>query len=54
MGTDSGFIYRTFSFEYIREPELLREAGLNLTETFRSATLYEVGSTRILDVFASR
>ena len=40
VGTDSGFIYSTFGFEYIRELELLREAGFHPSEIFRSATLY--------------
>lgn len=40
VGTDSGFIYSTFGFEYIRELELLREAGFSPSEVFRSATLY--------------
>jgi imidazolonepropionase-like amidohydrolase len=40
VGTDSGFIYSTFGFEYIRELELLREAGFSPTEIFRSATMY--------------
>jgi imidazolonepropionase-like amidohydrolase len=40
VGTDSGFIYSTFGFEYIRELELLREAGFHPLEIFRSATLH--------------
>jgi imidazolonepropionase-like amidohydrolase len=40
VGTDSGFIYSTFGFEYIRELELLREAGFHPSEIFRSATYY--------------
>jgi imidazolonepropionase-like amidohydrolase len=40
VGTDSGFIYSTFGFEYIRELELLREAGFNPSEVYRAATLH--------------
>jgi hypothetical protein len=40
VGTDSGFIYSTFGFEYVRELELLREAGFSPPEIFRAATLH--------------
>lgn len=40
VGTDSGFIFSTFGFEYIRELELLREAGFHPSEVIRSATYY--------------
>jgi len=39
-GTDSGFIYNLFGFAYIRELELLREAGFHPLEVMRSATYY--------------
>ena len=39
-GSDSGFIYKLFGFAYIREFELLREAGFHPVEVIRSATLY--------------
>jgi len=39
-GSDSGFIYKTFGFEYIRELELLREAGFHPSEVIRSATYF--------------
>jgi imidazolonepropionase-like amidohydrolase len=39
-GSDSGFIYKLFGFAYIREFELLREAGFHPIEVIRSATLY--------------
>jgi imidazolonepropionase-like amidohydrolase len=45
VGTDSGFIYSTFGFEYIRELELLREAGFSPFEVFRAATLH--GATEL-------
>jgi hypothetical protein len=37
-GSDSGFIYKTYGFEYIREFELLQEAGFHPLEVIRSAT----------------
>ena len=38
-GEDAGFIYSLYGFGYIRELELLREAGFHPLEVFRSATL---------------
>ena len=38
-GSDSGFIYQVYGFGYIRELELLREAGFTPLEVIRSATL---------------
>jgi hypothetical protein len=55
-GSDSGFIYQLYGFAYIRELELLREAGFHPLEIIRSATLYgaqalgkekEIGSVEI-------
>ncbi len=39
-GSDSGYIYQLYGFGYIRELELLREAGFHPLEVIRSATLY--------------
>jgi hypothetical protein len=39
-GSDNGYIYQTYGFGYIRELELLREAGFHPLEIIRSATLY--------------
>ncbi|WP_420319888.1 amidohydrolase family protein [Flagellimonas sp.] len=39
MGSDSGFIFQLYGFAYIREMELLREAGFHPLEIIRSATL---------------
>jgi Amidohydrolase family len=39
-GSDNGFIYQTYGFGYIRELELMREAGFHPLEVIRSATLY--------------
>jgi imidazolonepropionase-like amidohydrolase len=40
VGTDAGFIYELYGFSYVRELELLREAGFHPLEVIRSATLY--------------
>ena len=37
-GSDSGFIFQLYGFAYIRELELLREAGFHPLEVIRSAT----------------
>ena len=37
-GSDSGFIYKTYGFEYVRELELFQEAGFHPLEVIRSAT----------------
>jgi hypothetical protein len=39
-GSDSGFIYKLYGFGYIRELELLQEAGFHPLEVIRSATLW--------------
>ena len=39
-GSDNAFIYQLYGFGYIRELELLREAGFHPLEVIRSATLY--------------
>ena len=39
VGSDSGFIYQLYGFAYVRELELLREAGFHPLEVIRSATL---------------
>jgi Amidohydrolase family len=38
-GSDSGFIYKLYGFGYLRELELLQEAGFHPLEVIRSATL---------------
>ena len=38
-GSDSGFIFQLYGFAYIREMELLREAGFHPLEVIMSATL---------------
>lgn len=55
-GSDSGYIFQLYGFAYIRELELLREAGFHPLEVIRSATLYgaqalgmdkEIGSVQV-------
>lgn len=38
-GSDNGFIFQTYGFGYVRELELLREAGFHPLEVIRAATL---------------
>lgn len=38
-GSDSGYIYQLYGFAYVRELELLREAGFHPLEVIRAATL---------------
>jgi imidazolonepropionase-like amidohydrolase len=38
-GSDSGFIYKLYGFDYIRELELLQEAGFHPLEVVRAATM---------------
>lgn len=38
-GSDSGYIFQLYGFAYVRELELLREAGFHPLEVIRSATL---------------
>lgn len=55
-GSDNAFIFQVYGFGFIRELELLREAGFHPLEVIRSATLYgaqalgmekEIGSVEI-------
>ncbi|MBC7849492.1 MAG: amidohydrolase family protein [Chitinophagaceae bacterium] len=55
-GSDNAFIYQLYGFGFIRELELLREAGFHPLEVIRSATLYgaqalgaekEIGSVEV-------
>ncbi len=55
-GSDAAFIFQLYGFGYIRELELLREAGFHPLEVIRSATLYgaqalgmekEIGSVEV-------
>ncbi|MBC2651337.1 amidohydrolase family protein [Novosphingobium aerophilum] len=40
VGTDSGFIFKTYGFAYIEELELFREAGFTPAEILRAATMW--------------
>ncbi|TKB45367.1 amidohydrolase family protein [Thalassotalea mangrovi] len=55
-GSDSGYIFKIYGFGYIRELELLREAGFNALEVIKSASYngaealgmeQEIGSLRV-------
>ncbi len=48
-GSDSGFIFQLYGFAYIRELELLREAGFHPLEVIRSATLNGAEALGIAD-----
>jgi hypothetical protein len=39
VGSDAGFIYKLYGFAYVRELELLQEAGFHPLEVMKSATL---------------
>ena len=39
-GSDSGFIYKLYGFDYIRELELLQESGFHPLEVIRAATMH--------------
>jgi imidazolonepropionase-like amidohydrolase len=39
-GSDAGFIYKLYGFGYVRELELLQEAGFHPLEVIRSATMH--------------
>jgi imidazolonepropionase-like amidohydrolase len=43
-GSDAGYIYKIYGFGYIRELELLQEAGFHPLEVIRSATLWGAGT----------
>ncbi|WP_420151452.1 amidohydrolase family protein [Spirosoma sp.] len=52
-GSDSGFIYQLYGFAYIRELELLREAGFHPLEVIRAATLKGAEALGIADQIGS-
>ncbi len=52
-GSDSGFIYKLYGFDYIRELELLREAGFHPLEVIRSATLLGAQALGLSDQIGS-
>ena len=52
-GSDSGFIYQLYGFAYIRELELLREAGFHPLEVIRAATLNGAEALKMDDKIGS-
>jgi len=52
-GSDSGFIFQLYGFAYIREMELLREAGFHPLEIIRAATLNGAEALGISDEIGS-
>jgi predicted amidohydrolase YtcJ len=40
VGSDAGYIYKLYGFGYVRELELLQEAGFHPLEVVRAATLH--------------
>lgn len=52
-GSDSGFIFQLYGFAYIREMEMLREAGFHPLEVIRSATLNGAEALGIDDLTGS-
>ncbi len=52
-GSDSGYIYQLYGFAYIRELELLREAGFHPLEVIRAATLHGAQALGMADRIGS-
>ncbi len=52
-GSDSGYIFQTYGFAYVRELELLREAGFHPLEVIRSATLNGAEALGVADQVGS-
>ncbi|GAB4405488.1 MAG: hypothetical protein OHK0039_06530 [Bacteroidia bacterium] len=48
-GSDAGYIYQLYGFGYIRELELLREAGFHPLEVIRAATLHGAEALGVAD-----
>ena len=53
IGTDSGYIYNLYGFSFVREMELLREAGFHPLEVIRSATLAGAEALGVADSVGS-
>lgn len=52
-GSDSGFIFQLYGFAYVRELELLREAGFHPLEVIRSATLNGAEALKMDDLIGT-
>jgi imidazolonepropionase-like amidohydrolase len=53
VGTDSGYTFNLYGFSFVREMELLREAGFHPLEVIRSATLEGAEALGIADKVGS-
>ena len=53
LGSDSGYIWKVYGFGYIREMELLQEAGFHPLEVLRSATFNAAEVLRMQDSIGS-
>jgi len=49
VGTDSGYSYNLYGFSFVREMELLREAGFHPLEVIRAATLHGAQTLGVAD-----
>jgi imidazolonepropionase-like amidohydrolase len=51
LGSDAGYIWKIYGFGYIREMELLQEAGFHPLEVLRAATIHgaeALGMSRLI------
>jgi len=53
IGTDSGYTFNLYGFSFVREMELLREAGFHPLEVIRSATLKGAEALGVADSVGS-
>ena len=53
VGSDSGYIYKVYGFGYVRELELLQEAGFHPLEVVRAATLHGAEALGMADRIGS-
>ena len=53
LGSDSGYIWKLYGFGYIREMELLQEAGFHPLEVLRAATIHGAQVLRMEDRIGS-
>lgn len=53
VGTDSGYIFQLYGFAFVREMELLQEAGFHPLEVIRAATLHGAEALGVADQVGS-
>jgi imidazolonepropionase-like amidohydrolase len=53
IGTDSGYTFNLYGFSFVREMELLREAGFHPLEVVRAATLKGAEALGLADQLGS-